>query len=101
MQPVVEFKVTALGDLQGVGQRLRVIGKQGGHFLSRFESVLGIEAAQMSGFIEGGKVVDAYENILQLMLLLDSIMDIVGGDTAKVKIVGQSGESGDQELIAR
>ena len=49
----------------------------------------------MGGGVEGGEMADTDENILQLVPVRGSVVNIVAGYTAYAKVVGQGGKTGD------
>ncbi|KAF5035124.1 hypothetical protein DSECCO2_588920 [anaerobic digester metagenome] len=93
----LEREVDALGDLAGVGERLRHVGEGGGHLLGRaVVEVLGGEAHALFVVHAGGRL-DAQQDVVGLGVVGVQVMAVVGGDERQLQVIGQF----DQEIVDR
>ena len=83
----------ALGDLDGVGQRLRQVRKQLGHLLGGLEEVLARQAAALV-LRDVGALGDAQQRVVRLVVVGRGEIDLVGGDDRQPSSIGEVEQRG-------
>ncbi len=84
----VRHKGTALGDLDGVFQRLGQIGEQHRHFLRCLEIMLRSQAAARLLLVDIGPFRDADHRVVRLIHLGLGEIDVVGRNQWQVHLIG-------------
>ena len=87
-----EFDVAALGDFDGVGDGLGLVGEEGFHFGGAFEVELVAGVAVAAGVGDEVVALEAGENIVGFGVFLVDVVDIVGGDEGEAGFFGQLDE---------
>lgn len=87
-----EFDVAALGDFDGVGDGLGLVGEEGFHFGGAFEVELVAGVAVAAGVGDEVVALEAGENVVGFGVFLVDVVDIVGGDEGEAGFFGQLDE---------
>ena len=80
---------TAVCKLDCIRDRLRMAGKQAGHFAGTFEMALGVAREPEACFVNGAGVADAGQHLLKAAAGGIVIKHVVGGDEGNVRRTGK------------
>ncbi len=75
-----ERELQAIGKRAGVGDGFGKVGKEPRHFLRAFQMALGVDGEQAAGFVNGGLVADAGEDVERFARIGRGVGDAVGGE---------------------
>ena len=90
----------ALGDAEGVGQRLGVAAEAASDDGVRLQEVLRVRPAKLVRGVERRPVGDGDEDILQPVALAGVIVDVAGRDVAEAGVLRQPDQTGDPRGVA-
>ena len=92
-----ERELQAIGKRAGVGDGFGQVGKEPRHFLRAFQMPLGVDGEQAAGFVNGGLVADAGEDVERFAGFGRGVADAVGGDERQAVMAREI----DERLVER
>ena len=88
-----ESELQAIGERARVGDGFRQVGEEPRHFLRAFQMALGVDGEQPAGFMNGGLVADAGENVERFAGFGRGVAHAVGGEERQAVMAGEIDES--------
>jgi hypothetical protein len=96
---LIEAERAGRGDLQRAGDGVLVSAEQARHFHRPFEMALGVGFELEAGFLDGGLLTHAGEDVLQRAAVRGVVEHVAGGDERRCAARGECRQRGDARAV--
>ena len=94
-----QVDVDAIGDADGVGQRVRELGEDLRHLLRRLQEELIAVIAEAVGVVDRLAGADAEQDVVRLVVVLAQVVHVVGAHHRQAEITGDAGQAAVHDLL--
>lgn len=96
---LVEGEGALLGDFDGLADGVGVVGEESMHLCGRFEISFGVGEEAITGLVDGARVADAGEDILEHAAMGGVIVDVIGCEEGDAVVLAEVSEFGEAAVI--